>query len=103
LDADLSVGALARRAGMSARNFARVFTAAARSTPASFVQRQRLEAARGALEGSHRSVKEIAARSGFGTAATMHRAFQRTLGSTPLAYRARFTRTPSRAGPAPRP
>jgi transcriptional regulator GlxA family with amidase domain len=102
LQADLSVGALAQRAAMSERTFARAFTAATRATPAAFVQRQRLAAARTALESTRVSVKEIAARCGFGTAATMHRTFQRALGSTPLAYRARFTRTPSRTRPLPR-
>jgi transcriptional regulator GlxA family with amidase domain len=94
--ADLSVPALARRASMSVRNFARVFRRETGATPAAFVERLRLEAARRALELTRRSVKQIADASGFGTVETMHRAFRRSLGTTPLAYRARFA--VSRAG-----
>ena len=94
LQADLKVGTLARRAAMSERNFARVFAAATGVTPAVFAQRLRLEAARAELESTGRSVKEIAARCGFGRVETMHRAFQRGLGTTPRSYRARFGRGP---------
>ena len=41
LDADLSVPALARRVGMSERNFSRVFTQQVNTTPARFVARLR--------------------------------------------------------------
>lgn len=102
LRADLSVDALARRAAMSVRNFARVFRRETGSTPAAFVEKLRLEAARRELELSARSAKQIAAASGFGTAETMHRAFRRSLGTTPIQYRQRFAlrrarRTVSRA------
>lgn len=90
---DLSVGALARRASMSERNFARVFTAATGETPAAWVARMRLEAARSALELSSRSVKEIAGACGFGSAESLSHAFRRALRTTPLAYRARFNPT----------
>jgi transcriptional regulator GlxA family with amidase domain len=90
LDADLSIEALARRAGLSVRHFARVFRRETGTTPAGHVERLRLEAARRALELTRASAKEVAAQSGFGTVETMHRAFQRTLATTPLAYRARF-------------
>ncbi len=90
LDADLGVAALARRAGMSERNFARVFTAETGVTPAAWVARVRLEAARAELEMSQKSVKEIAAACGYGSAESLHHAFQRALRTTPLAYRARF-------------
>jgi len=42
------------------------------------------------LESSKKSVKQIARLCGFGTVETMHRAFRRGVGSTPLEYRARF-------------
>jgi transcriptional regulator GlxA family with amidase domain len=90
LDADLSIEALARRAGMSVRHLARVFRRETGATPARHVERLRLEAARRALELTRASAKQVAAESGFGTVETMHRAFQRTLATTPLAYRARF-------------
>jgi transcriptional regulator GlxA family with amidase domain len=90
LRADLSVDALAERSAMSVRTFARAFRRETSTSPAAFVERARLEAARRALELTQRSVKEIAAATGFGTTETMHRAFRRSLGATPLQYRERF-------------
>jgi transcriptional regulator GlxA family with amidase domain len=88
---DLSAPVLARRAAMSPRNFFRVFTREIGITPARFVQRARLEAARRVLEETQQSLDEVAARCGFGSAETMRVAFQRVLGMSPQAYRARFT------------
>src|SRR5512145_2637350 len=90
VQADLSVAALAQRANMSERTFARVFAAETRFTPAAYVERLRIDAARRSLETSKKSVKQIARLCGFGTVETMHRAFRRGVGSTPLQYRARF-------------
>src|SRR5688500_8697296 len=85
--ADLSVAALAHRASMSERTFARVFAAETQFTPAAYVERLRVDAARRSLETTKRSVKQIAHSCGFGTVETMHRTFRRALGSTPLQYR----------------
>jgi transcriptional regulator GlxA family with amidase domain len=87
---DLSVEALARRAHMSVRNFARVFRRETGKTPASYVELARLAAARRKLELSHASVKQIATQSGFGSVETMHRSFRRCLSVTPLQYRRQF-------------
>jgi transcriptional regulator GlxA family with amidase domain len=92
-DADLSVAALARRAGMSPRNFARVFAAAVGDTPARWVEAIRVEAARRALEESADGVEAIAAKCGFGSAETLRRAFLRRVRVSPAAYRARFRST----------
>src|SRR5262249_38723720 len=88
--ADCSVGALARRVAMSPRNFARVFAREVGTTPARFVDTTRVEAARRRLEETHDGVDAVAARAGFGTAESMRRAFIRTLGVPPSAYRGRF-------------
>ena len=88
--ADLSVGALARRAGMSPRNFARVFTREAGVTPGQFVENSRVEAARRRLEESADGVDSIASECGFGTRESMRRAFLRTIHVLPSAYRSRF-------------
>ena len=88
--ADLSVPALARRAAMSARNFARVFTRAVGMTPAQFVERARVEVARRRLEESSVGVEEIATASGFHSAEIMRRAFLRTVRVSPADYRHRF-------------
>ena len=87
---DLSVAALAHRVAMSPRNFARVFAAEVGVTPARFVERARVEAARRRLEESERGVEEVAAQCGFGSAESMRCAFVRTLRVPPSAYRNRF-------------
>ena len=89
-EADLSVPALARRAAMSVRTFARAFRREVGTTPAAFVQRSRVEAARRLLETTDRTVEDIARACGFGTVETMHRAFQRTVRTTPGQYRRLF-------------
>ncbi|HEX4734194.1 MAG TPA: DJ-1/PfpI family protein [Thermoleophilaceae bacterium] len=88
--ADLSVPALAERAAMSPRNFARAFRHETGMTPAAYVESVRLEQARIALEGSDAGVESIAHHCGFGTVETMRRAFHRRLGVGPAAYRSRF-------------
>src|SRR3984957_6618146 len=90
LGADLSVEALARRAAMSPRNFARVFTREVGMTPGQFVENSRVEAARRRLEESADGVDSIASECGFGTRESMRRAFIRTLHVPPSAYRSRF-------------
>ena len=90
LGADLSVETLARRAAMSPRNFARVFTREVGMTPGEFVENLRVEAARRRLEESADGIDSIASNCGFGTRESMRRAFIRTLHVPPSAYRSRF-------------
>ena len=87
---DLSVGALAERAHMSPRHFARSFRAETGITPACYVERVRLEAARRRLEDGADPIASVAAGAGFGTAETMRRTFLRALGVGPAEYRRRF-------------
>ena len=63
------------------------------TTPAAFVRASRVEAARRLLEGSDAGMADIARRCGFGTVETMHRAFRRTVNTTPGAYRRHFSPT----------
>lgn len=86
----LSVERLAEVAGMSARNFARQFVKETTVTPAEFVQRARIDAARNLLEGSALALKTIAYRCGFGSAARMRLVFSRRFGVTPNQYRDSF-------------
>jgi transcriptional regulator GlxA family with amidase domain len=90
LDADLSVAALAARAHMSERHFARAFRAGVGMTPAAFVEVARVERARMALESGDAPVEIVARGAGFGTVETMRRAFRRRLGVAPGDYRSRF-------------
>jgi transcriptional regulator GlxA family with amidase domain len=90
---DLTVPALAERAHMSARNFARAFRAETGITPARFVERVRVEAARRALEDTTQPVAAIATACGFGSAETMRRTFLRALAVSPAEYRRRYRST----------
>jgi transcriptional regulator GlxA family with amidase domain len=87
---DLSVPALAARACMSERNFARAFKAETGMTPAVYVEALRVERARLALESGFEPIDAVARRCGFGTVETLRRAFARRLGVSPGAYRDRF-------------
>ncbi len=90
LDSNLSVSALARRAGMSERSFNRRYKSATGSTPARAVERIRIETAQRNLCNGSLSVKEIARRCGFGSEETMRRSFLRHVGTAPGEFRKRF-------------
>lgn len=86
----LPVEHLAEVAGMSTRSFARQFVKEMGVTPAEFVQRARVDAARNLLEGSALPLKTIAYRCGFGSAARMRLVFAQRFGVTPTQYRDSF-------------
>ena len=90
LDADLSVESLARRADMSARHFARMFTQRIGVTPAAYVRRLRVEHARSRIESGAARVKQVARECGFADEQKLRRAFRDVLGVTPAEYRSRF-------------
>jgi transcriptional regulator GlxA family with amidase domain len=96
LDADLSVAALAARAHMAPRTFARAFRDEVGLTPAAYVEALRVERARGALETTDLPVEAVARACGFGTVETLRRAFGRRVGVAPAAYRDRFRNPPDR-------
>jgi len=87
---DLSVAALAERAGMSERSFVRRYRASTGQTPAATVQRLRVEAAQQLLVSTSLPIKRVAQRCGFGTEETLRRALRRHAHATPGDYRARF-------------
>lgn len=74
---------------MSVRHFARVFREETGATPARYVEQIRIEAARRFLEGSKRSIEEIAAATGFASPEALRRAFAKRVGASPSAYRAK--------------
>ena len=90
LNKPLTVPVLAQRVAMSPRNFARIFTKEMKTTPAKFVERLRIEAARRRLEESHNSMETIADECGFGNVNSMRNVFQRTLKIAPGHYRRHF-------------
>jgi transcriptional regulator GlxA family with amidase domain len=87
---DHTVEAMADRAHMSPRHFARAFRAETGLTPARYVERVRLETARRRLEDTAEPIAAVAAACGFGTPETMRRAFLRGLAVGPVEYRRRF-------------
>jgi transcriptional regulator GlxA family with amidase domain len=90
LDADLSVAALAERAGLSERSFARAFRAEVGQTPGAYVEQLRVERARTLLEDGAESLEAVTRAAGFSSAEVLRRAFHRRVGVSPAAYRERF-------------
>jgi transcriptional regulator GlxA family with amidase domain len=91
LDQPLPVEKLAAQAGMSPRNFARVFLKDTGTTPARFIERLRVDAARRRLEESRDKLEKIASDCGFGSMQGLRRSFLRVLHVPPNDYRHRFT------------
>lgn len=90
LNRPLSVNILAEHLAMSPRNFARIFRKEMNTTPARFVGKLRVEAARRRLEESQSSLQQVASDCGFGTLNAMRTVFQRALGIAPGQYRKHF-------------
>ena len=90
LSADLSVEVLAGRAGMSVRNFSRMFKRETGTTAGDCVEIARVQAARRMLEESDTPLKKVAYLCGFSDQNSLRRAFIRRLGVTPIEYRQRF-------------
>jgi transcriptional regulator GlxA family with amidase domain len=75
---------------MSSRTFARRFRADMGTTPAAWLNRQRIIRAQLLLEESTYSLETVAQDTGFGTAAVMRHHFLKVLQTTPTAYRRTF-------------
>ncbi|PKP83304.1 MAG: AraC family transcriptional regulator [Alphaproteobacteria bacterium HGW-Alphaproteobacteria-18] len=84
---DIRVETMAGQAGMSPRNFARVFRAETGTTPARFVEKLRLEAARQQVETTSLSLQKIATDTGFCDPERMRVAFMRAYGQPPMVLR----------------
>ena len=95
LDHPIRVGDLADRAGMSVRNFARLFQKETRTTPAEFIEIGRCEKVMGFLLDTKLPMKAIAFRCGFPSDEQMRKVFQRRFSLTPREYRDRFMTTNS--------
>jgi transcriptional regulator GlxA family with amidase domain len=90
LDTTLPVVVLARRAGMSRRNFDRRFRQTTGTAPATWLTYQRVLRAQHMLESSRLPVDEVARQCGFSSAAALRPHFRRHVGIAPLAYRQTF-------------
>ena len=89
----LSVEELADAAGLSPRQFSRLFRAETGRTPAKAVENLRLEAARLMMEEGKHPVEQIAIETGFADRERMRRAFNRAFGQPPQAVK-RAVRVP---------
>lgn len=94
LDQPLTVEDLARQARMSSRHLGRHFKAATGTTPLQWLLTQRIRHAQELLEKTDNSVDAIATATGMGTATTLRRHFNRTVGVPPDTYRRTFRTRP---------
>ena len=85
-----TVSALASRALMSERTFARRFASETGTTPHKWLSQQRILAARNLLERTDLSVDQISGRVGFNSPVVLREHFREVIGISPLAYRRRF-------------
>lgn len=90
----LTLAAIARRAGMSVRSLNRHFREQVGTTPLRWLLRARVRRAQSLLETTRLPIEQIASRVGFGSPSAFREQFQRSLGTSPLAYRRAF-RSPS--------
>ncbi|MFB9464685.1 helix-turn-helix domain-containing protein [Streptomyces cinereospinus] len=90
LDQPLTVEDLARRARMSSRHLGRHFRSVTGTTPLQWLLTQRIRRAQELLETTDDSVDAIAEATGMGTATTLRRHFNRTVGVPPDTYRRTF-------------
>lgn len=98
---DWTVGSLASRVGMSRSAFAERFARTLGMPPLEYVTRWRMQKAAGMLRDGSATLAEVAGRVGYDSEAAFSKAFKRSLGTTPGAYR-RSGRSPEERGGPPR-
>lgn len=86
-----TIGSLAKRAAMSPRTLQRRFRETVGIPPREWVLRERIGVAKELLEGGTESLKTVAAQTGFRSQESFRRHFRRVVGTSPAAYRRRFT------------
>lgn len=90
LDRPITLADLAEHAHVGERQLTRLFKTEMGTTPAAYIESVRVERARHRLETTDEPLDRVATACGFHTTATLHRAFRRTLDTTPAEYRSRF-------------
>ncbi|MDQ0771928.1 transcriptional regulator GlxA family with amidase domain [Streptomyces aurantiacus] len=88
---DLTLRALSGHAGLSERQFTRLFRAQVGMSVREYVERVRVATATRMLVETVRSPETIAREAGFGTETTMRKSFLRVLRVLPVEYRNRFS------------
>jgi AraC family transcriptional regulator, transcriptional activator FtrA len=87
-----TLSSLARRAAMSPRTLQREFRAATGLSPHAWLTGARIARAQELLESTRLPAQAIAQRAGLKSAESLRHHFRRRVGTTPAAYRRRFTR-----------
>jgi transcriptional regulator GlxA family with amidase domain len=90
LGGEVTLGAMAARAGMSERTFSRRFREQTGTTPLQWLLRARVRRAQFLLENGDHPIERIARQAGFGSPTAFRERFRRIVGTTPYAYRAAF-------------
>jgi transcriptional regulator GlxA family with amidase domain len=104
LDQPVTVPALAARAAMSPRTFARRFVQETGTTPQRWLTGQRILLAQHLLEETDETVDAVADRAGFGNATALRHHFRAWCSTTPHSYRRNFrgpARPPEPSAPEP--
>ena len=92
LDAPLTIGAIAKRCGLSARSLEKIFAKAVGEGPGRYYLRLRLKIARRLITDTKTPLADIAARTGFSSAAAFSRTFRTFEGKPPSSLRAAANR-----------
>jgi AraC family transcriptional activator FtrA len=87
-----SYSRMAAFAALSLRALHRRFLETMGASPGDWLTRERVARAQELLETTGLSIEDVAAASGFGSAATLRHHFRSGLGTSPAAYRERFGR-----------
>jgi len=87
LHESLDIGRLAEKMNMSTRNFTRVFTRQTGISPAKYIEKLRVEAARTRIEQGEEPIEQIALSCGLGGLVSMRRLFLRHLAVSPSDYK----------------
>ena len=95
LDQPLTVGDLAQHAHLSPRQFSRRFRQITGTTPHQWLLAQRILLARRLLETTDLSIDRVADEAGFGSPAALRMHFQRSVHTSPVAYRRVFSQAAS--------
>ncbi|HEX6022647.1 MAG TPA: helix-turn-helix domain-containing protein [Solirubrobacter sp.] len=90
LERPLDLETMAARAYMSVRTFTRRFRRATGTTPGRWLLEQRVRASLPLLEAADEPIETVAARVGFGSAATYRHHFAAIMRTSPTAYRRAF-------------
>jgi transcriptional regulator GlxA family with amidase domain len=91
-NAQFTMDELARRVGMSTRNFTRRFKQATGETPLNYLHKLRINCARQLLEVDYKSVQEVCYQVGYEDLAFFRSVFKRYAGLPPKEYKQRFGR-----------